>query len=372
MGTHPAGSRGSERLQAREAGSRSRPDASCSSAGRTLSPAIVLPPSFPDGASGPHPAASNDSAPDRGQGRFYSGSSCPRRGGEGEGEERREKNGKGRPPLPPTPSAEGGHSVHRHGPRVLSDTHGRWAPCWALNTVEETGGVCAQGSSQPTWGERSQAICQDGMLSNRRTETGLGSPPRHPSCQSQAPSGVSPRLPTPAPRRSPRRRCQRTGQTESREPSGTGLQGVRVCPGSVREGAACPGGDPTRRGSEAAARRPGHRTTALSSVLSTNAICSPARAAASRRSESPSLRRLPAYPAHGDSLGATGFSGGVSVSWGCRDKVPFSPRPGGWKSEAQASVTRVGSSRGLRPWLGDGCLHPASVPCMCVLNPRFW
>lgn len=175
----------------------------------------------------------------------------------------------------------------------------------------------------------------------------------------------------PTPRRSPRRRCQRTGQTESREPSGTGLQGVRVCPGSVREGAACPGGDPTRRGSEAAARRPGHRTTALSSVLSTNAICSPARAAASRRSESPSLRRLPAYPAHGDLLGATGFSGGVSVSWGCRDKVPFSPRPGGWKSEAQASVTRVGSSRGLRPWLVDGCLRPASVPCMCVLNPRF-
>lgn len=184
--------------------------------------------------------------------------------------------------------------------------------------------------------------------------------------------GSHPGSSPPAPGRSPRRRCQRTGQTESREPSGTGLQGVRVCPGSVREGAACPGGDPTRRGSEAATRRPGHRTTALSSVLSTNAICSPARAAASRRSESPSLRRLPAYPAHGDSLGATGFSGGVSVSWGCRDKVPFSPRPGGWKSEAQASVTRVGSSRGLRPWLGDGCLHPASVPCMCVLNPRFW
>lgn len=124
-------------------------------------------------------------------------------GGEGEGEERREKNGKGRPPLPPTPSAEGGHSVHRHGPRVLSDTHGRWAPCWALNTVEETGGVCAQGSSQPTWGERSQAICQDGMLSNRGTETGLGSPPRHPSCQSQAPSGVSPRLQPPRPRKEP-------------------------------------------------------------------------------------------------------------------------------------------------------------------------
>lgn len=49
-------------------------------------------------------------------------------GGEGEGEERREKNGKGRPPLLPTPSAEGGHSVHRHGPRVLSDP-------WALGAL---------------------------------------------------------------------------------------------------------------------------------------------------------------------------------------------------------------------------------------------
>lgn len=88
LGTRPAGRWGSKQLQAQEAGSLSHPDASCSSAGRILFPAIVLPPSFPYRASGPDPSASNNSAGDRGQKTFLSSRySCPGGGREGEEEE---------------------------------------------------------------------------------------------------------------------------------------------------------------------------------------------------------------------------------------------------------------------------------------------